>query len=78
MNGSVTDVTVLFRDAAEARPLAARLVAVAHRHSRGWTLNLGAAGQFECLTFDAVASAVAKATGVHKLLIIWPNQVVQD
>jgi hypothetical protein len=30
------------------------------------------------LTFDAVASAVAKATGVHKLLIIWPNQVVQD
>ena len=78
MNGPLSDGTVLFRDAAEPRPLAARLVAVAHRHSRGWTLNLGAAGQFDCLTFDAVASAVAKATGVHKLLIIWPDQVMHD
>jgi hypothetical protein len=66
--------TVSFRDATEPRPLASRLVAVAHRHPRGWTLDLGARGQLECMTFDAVICAVARATAVPELLITWRDE----
>jgi hypothetical protein len=69
----MTDVVVSFRDAAEPRALAARLIASAHRHPRGWTVHIADGTRIEALTFDAVADAVAAATGVRNLLIIWPN-----
>jgi hypothetical protein len=65
------DLIVSFRDADEPRPLAARLIASAHRHARGWTVNVPHNGRYECLTFDAAAQAVANTTGKHHLLIIW-------
>jgi hypothetical protein len=68
------DVTATFRDANQPRPLAARLIAAAHRHPRGWTLSLAAGGRCEFMTFDAVADAVTQATGVSKLLIVWPGR----
>ncbi len=71
------DLVVSFRDANEPRALAARLIASAHRHPRGWTVQTTDGTRIEALTFDAVADAVATATGVRALLIIWPNRNVR-
>lgn len=67
-------LTVSVRDASEPRALAARLIAAAHRHAQGWTVDLAEGGRVECLTFDAVPDAVTCVTGVGKLLIIWPGR----
>ena len=72
--GSPSDLAVSFRDASQPRALAARMIAVAHRHPRGWTLSLAEGGRFECLTFDAAADAVTRATGVSTLLIVGPGR----
>ncbi len=65
------DLVVSFRDANEPRALAARLIASAHRHPRGWTVHVPDGDRFECLTFDAAALTVARQTGVPNLLIVW-------
>ncbi len=65
---------VTFRDADEPRALAARLIAVAHRHTCGWTVNTSDGSRIEVLSFDAAADAVTAATGVRHLLILWSTQ----
>jgi hypothetical protein len=65
---------VSFRDADQPRPLAARLIAVAHRHPCGWTVNTADGSRIEALTFESVTDAVTAATGVRHLLIIWTSR----
>jgi len=48
---------VSFRDADQPRPLAARLIAVAHRHPCGWTVNTADGSRIEALTFESVTDA---------------------
>ncbi|MET8147484.1 hypothetical protein ACIBSW_05730 [Actinoplanes sp. NPDC049668] len=67
------DLAVSFRDGDAPRALADRPLAFAHRHTRGWTLNLAGAGPTEHPTFDAVADTVVRATRVRRLLIVWPG-----
>jgi hypothetical protein len=71
MNLPVSDLVVSFRDADQPRPLAARLIAVAHRHPSGWTVNVPDGTIIDSVTFDAAADAVITATGVRHLLIVW-------
>lgn len=71
--GSPSELAVSFRDRDQPRALATRPVAVAHRHPRGWTVHTVDGSRIEAVTFDAVADAVAAATGVRSLLIIWPG-----
>ncbi len=71
--GPVPDIVVSFRDADEPRALAARLIAAAHRHPRGWTLHTAAGSRVEALTFEAVVDGVTATTGVRNLLIVWPG-----
>jgi hypothetical protein len=71
MTDTRTAIVVSFRDAAEPRALAARLVATATRHAYGWSLHLPGVGTTEHVTFDAAALTVARTTGVRKMLIVW-------
>jgi hypothetical protein len=71
MADSRSGVTVSFRDADEPRPLAARLIAVAHRHTRGWTVTTADGHRVEAATFDSAAGVVMAATGVERLLLVW-------
>ena len=68
------DLVVSFRDLDQPRPLASRLIASAHRHPLGWTANVPGVGSSEHVTFDAVVRTVAGATGVARLLIVWPER----
>jgi hypothetical protein len=74
MNATRTAVVVSFRDADEPRALASRMIAVAHRHPRGWTVNTSDGSRIESVTFDAAADAVTALTGVRHLLIVWPGE----
>jgi hypothetical protein len=65
---------VSFRDADLPRALAARMIAVAHRHPRGWTVATADGSRIEALTFEAVTDAVSATTGVRHLLIIWTDR----
>jgi hypothetical protein len=71
MNATRTAVLVSFRDADEPRALASRLIATATRHPRGWSLEIPGVGATEHVTFDATALAVARRTGITRLLIVW-------
>ncbi|MFI7600167.1 hypothetical protein [Actinoplanes sp. NPDC049681] len=73
--GPRSDVMATFRDAGQPRPLADRPLAVAHRHARGWTVCVIAGPRFERTTFDGVAEAVTRQTGIRKLLIVWSGTV---
>jgi hypothetical protein len=68
------DLVVSFRDAAQPRALASRLIASAHRHPLGWTAHIPGVGSTEHVTLDAAAKRVARATGVACLLIVWPER----
>lgn len=70
-------VVVTFRDAAEPRALAARLIAAAHRHPCGWTVTTSNGIHIETATFEAVPDVVRKATGVRNLLIVWPGRGIR-
>jgi hypothetical protein len=72
--GAVPDLVVSFRDLDEPRPLSARLIAVAHRHGRGWTAHVPDDGSTEHVTFDAVVDVVIRKTGVPHLLIVWSGR----
>jgi hypothetical protein len=68
---SLARPVVSFRDADEPRPLAARLIAAARQHGRGWSVNISPGRSIECATFDGAVEAVTNASGVHRLLILW-------
>jgi|tagenome__1003787_1003787.scaffolds.fasta_scaffold14134365_1 hypothetical protein len=74
MTVSVPTALVSFRDGTEPRALAARLIAVAEKHARGWTLNVPGHGSTEHLTFDSVPPTVAAATGIERFAIIWDQE----
>src|SRR3954453_17097398 len=74
MNAPRPAVVVTFRDADERRALASRMIAVAHRHPRGWTVNTSDGSRAESVTFDAAADAVTAITGVRRLLVVWPGE----
>jgi hypothetical protein len=68
-------VLVSFRDANEPRALAARLLASALQHPRGWTLSIPEVnGAVEAATFEGVVSALSARTGVYRLLIVWAER----
>jgi hypothetical protein len=69
----IAPTVVSFRDADEPRALAARFIALATRHPRGWRVNLADGSVVHTVTFDAAADAVITDTGVHRLLIHWPG-----
>ena len=72
---TVADLVVSFRDAGQPRALASRMIAVAHRHPRGWSVNITATNATrECPTFDGVPAVVTQATSVRNLLIHWPER----
>lgn len=73
-----TPTAVSFRDAGEPRALAARFIAVAIRHPRGWRVDLSDGSVLHTVTFDAAADAVIAATGVRRLLIHWPGDMPGD
>lgn len=77
MTVSIPTLTVSFWDGGQPRPLADRAMAFAHQHARGWTLTFVEGGSSEHLTFEAVADAVARTTGVRRVLIAWPGKAVQ-
>jgi hypothetical protein len=62
---------VSFRDANEPRALAARLIAVAHQHARGWSVSIPGSRETEHVTFEAAACTVIRSTGITRLLIVW-------
>jgi len=74
MTVPAADLVVSFRDLGEPRPLAARLIATAHRHPHGWTVHTTDGTRLESLTFDAAAEGVASVTGCCRLLIVWPGR----
>ncbi len=71
MTAGVPTFVVSFRDADEPRALAARLIASAYRHPRGWTVNISHGDRLECQSFEAVTQTVARRTNVPNLLIVW-------
>ena len=64
-------VMVTFRDPEEPRPLAARLIAVASQHPRGWSVSTPEGGEVQAATFEGCVSAVQARTGLRRLLIVW-------
>jgi hypothetical protein len=52
--------------------MAARLIATAQSHGRGWTLSMpNGSGSVQAATFEAVVAALQARTGTTRLLIIW-------
>jgi hypothetical protein len=66
------DAILTFRDADEPRALCGRLVATAHRHPDGWSLHIPDKGiSMGHATIDDAVTAVAEATGIHRILMVW-------
>jgi hypothetical protein len=70
--GPIADLIVSFRNQAEPRPLAARLIAAAFRYPDGWMCSIPGSVDTAHPSFDDCADRVARETGVHYLLIAWP------
>jgi len=72
MTGAPADAVVTFRDADEPRPLAGRLVAIAHRYPDGWSLYIPhAAVRTRHETVDEAVAALARSAGVRHVLMLW-------
>lgn len=65
---------VSFRDADQPRAMAAGLIAVAHRHPLGWSVNTADGSHIEAVTFESMTDAVTAVTGVRHLLIVWTGR----